>query len=101
MSGSEVEETLKRINGHKGVLGTIIVNSTGVVIRTTFEAERASKIAGALWSNVGRAMSSVRELDPTDCAKCLRIRTEKLEYMIVPEADFGLIVLQQPNAGDE
>lgn len=98
MTAVEVEETLKRIAGHKGVLGTIIVNKEGVVIRTTFDAERAAKTAGALWSNVARAMSSVRELDPTDAAICIRIRTSKLEYMIVPEAEFGLIVLQQPNS---
>lgn len=28
---SEVEETLKRLVGHKGVIGTIVVNSDGIV----------------------------------------------------------------------
>jgi hypothetical protein len=28
---SEVEETLKRLVGHKGVIGTIVVNSEGIV----------------------------------------------------------------------
>ena len=32
---SKVEETLNRINTHKGVKGIIIVNSKGIAIRTT------------------------------------------------------------------
>jgi hypothetical protein len=28
---SEVEETLKRLVSHKGVIGTIVVNSDGIV----------------------------------------------------------------------
>jgi dynein light chain roadblock-type len=31
---SEVEETLKRIHAHKGVLGVIVVNSEGIPIST-------------------------------------------------------------------
>ena len=51
--------------------------------------------------DASRALQSYRlaaKLDPTDAAICIRIRTSKLEYMIVPEAEFGLIVLQQPNS---
>ena len=32
-----VEETLKRISSHKGILGVIIVNADGIPIRSTFE----------------------------------------------------------------
>lgn len=32
---SEVEETLKRLQSHKGVQGIVIVNSDGIPIRTT------------------------------------------------------------------
>jgi hypothetical protein len=35
---SEVEETLKRLVGHKGVIGTIVVNSDGIVSLLFFYA---------------------------------------------------------------
>ena len=34
---SEVEETLKRLVGHKGVIGTIVVNNEGVPIKSTLD----------------------------------------------------------------
>jgi len=34
---SDVEETLKRIQSHKGVQGVIIWNPEGIAIRSTFE----------------------------------------------------------------
>ena len=34
---SEVEETIKRISGHKGVIGLIVVNLEGIPIRTTLD----------------------------------------------------------------
>ena len=32
---SEVEETLKRLQGHKGVIGVVIVNTDGIDMRQT------------------------------------------------------------------
>ena len=34
---SEVEETLKRLVGHKGVIGTIVVNNEGGPIKSTLD----------------------------------------------------------------
>ena len=34
---SEVEETLKRLVGHKGVVGTVVVNNEGVAIKSTLD----------------------------------------------------------------
>ena len=37
MASNEVEEAMKRINSHKGVLGVLIVNKDGIPIKTTLE----------------------------------------------------------------
>lgn len=42
---SEVEETLKRINSHKGVQGIVIINSDGVPIRSTLEQTLSTNYA--------------------------------------------------------
>lgn len=38
---SEVEETLKRIQAHKGVTGIIVVNSEGTVLFIFFTLEKS------------------------------------------------------------
>lgn len=46
---SEVEETLKRISSHKGVIGTVIVNNDGVPIRSNLErSEQTAQVRTSL-----------------------------------------------------
>ena len=95
---SEVEETLKRINSHKGVQGIVIVNSEGVPIRTTLEQSASELMAGFMTGLAAKARSAVRNLDPQNDLTFLRIRTKKHEMMVAPEKDFLLIVVQDPNS---
>lgn len=44
---SEVEETIKRISSHKGVIGLIVVNQEGIPIRTTLDNSTTVQYAGA------------------------------------------------------
>ena len=61
---SEVEETLKRLQGHKGVIGVVIVNQDGIPIRTTFDQAVTVQYAGLITQLCSKARSAVRELDP-------------------------------------
>jgi dynein light chain roadblock-type len=94
---SEVEETLKRINSHKGVQGIVIVNSEGIPIRSTLDACEATKYAALIQTLASKARSAVRELDPLNDLTFLRIRSKKHEILVAPEKEFLLIVVQNPN----
>lgn len=48
---SEVEETLKRIQSHRGVEGILIVNNDGVPLKSTLSAEQTTQYA-SLFSQV-------------------------------------------------
>lgn len=61
---SEVEETLKRLQGHKGVIGVVIVNQDGIPIRSTFAQAETVQYAGLITQLCSKARSAVRELDP-------------------------------------
>ena len=61
---SEVEETLKRLQAHKGVIGVVIVNQDGIPIRTTFDQAVTVQYAGLITQLCSKARSAVRELDP-------------------------------------
>lgn len=65
MRQSEVEETLKRISSHKGVIGTVIVNVEGVPIRSNLErSEQTAQYASQITDLTRKARSVVRDLDP-------------------------------------
>jgi dynein light chain roadblock-type len=49
---SEVEETIKRISSHKGVIGLIVVNQEGIPIRTTLDNSTTVQYAGAFHQRV-------------------------------------------------
>ena len=63
-AGSEVEATLKRLEGQPGVQGLVIVNQDGITIRTTFPQEKTVQYAGLITQLCSKARSAVRELDP-------------------------------------
>ncbi|XP_059474673.1 dynein light chain roadblock-type 2-like isoform X3 [Neocloeon triangulifer] len=94
---AEVEETLKRIQSHKGVFGTIVVNSEGIPIKSTMDNTSTVQYAGLVSQLADKARSVVRDLDPTNDLTFLRVRTKKHEIMLAPDKDYILIVIQNPS----
>eukprot|EP00164_Ancoracysta_twista_P000751 GFYU01000987.1.p4 GENE.GFYU01000987.1~~GFYU01000987.1.p4 ORF type:complete len:100 (-),score=16.78 GFYU01000987.1:494-793(-) len=94
---SEVEETLKRIQAHRGVIGIVIVNSEGIPIRTTLDNSQTVQYAALITQLASKARSVVRDLDPQNELTFLRIRSKKHEIMVAPDKEYLLIVIQNPN----
>eukprot|EP00284_Hemiselmis_tepida_P013000 CAMPEP_0174915708 /NCGR_PEP_ID=MMETSP1355-20121228/1305_1 /TAXON_ID=464990 /ORGANISM="Hemiselmis tepida, Strain CCMP443" /LENGTH=102 /DNA_ID=CAMNT_0016160635 /DNA_START=16 /DNA_END=324 /DNA_ORIENTATION=- len=94
---SEVEETLRRLQEHKGVKGVVIVNQDGIPIRTTLEQAVTVQYAGLITQLCSKARSAVRELDPQNDLTFLRVRSKKHEIMVAPDKDYLLIIIQDPN----
>ncbi|XP_029951452.1 dynein light chain roadblock-type 2-like isoform X1 [Salarias fasciatus] len=92
---ADVEETLKRLETQEGVIGTIVVNSDGIPIRTNLDHGTAFQYAGLLRNLSMMARSTVRDVDPQNDLRVLRIRTRKHEIMVAPENNFLLIVIQK------
>ncbi|KAM6430103.1 dynein light chain roadblock-type 2-like [Liasis olivaceus] len=95
-NAAEVEETLKRIQSHKGVIGTIVVNAEGIPIRTTLDNSTTVQYAGLLHQLTMKAKSTVRDIDPQNDLTFLRIRSKKHEIMVAPDKEYLLIVIQNP-----
>ncbi|KAJ8976374.1 hypothetical protein NQ317_003228 [Molorchus minor] len=93
---NEVDETMKRIQSHKGVVGTIVVNSEGIAIKSTLDNTTTVQYAGLISSLMDKARSVVRDLDPSNDLTFLRIRSKKHEIMVAPDKEFILIVVQNP-----
>ncbi|KAL9975367.1 hypothetical protein ACROYT_G012522 [Oculina patagonica] len=94
---SEVEESLKRIQGHKGVIGIIVVNSEGIPIRTTMDNSTTVQYAGLIHQLTSKARSTVRDIDPQNDLTFLRVRSKKHEILVAPDKEYLMIVIQNPS----
>ncbi|PIO14082.1 hypothetical protein AB205_0217560, partial [Aquarana catesbeiana] len=81
---ADVEETLKRIQGQKGVQGIIIVNAEGIPIKSTMDNATTAQYAGLMHHLVTKARCSLRDIDPQNDLTFLRVRSKKNEIMIAP-----------------
>eukprot|EP00092_Neocalanus_flemingeri_P034133 GFUD01037119.1.p1 GENE.GFUD01037119.1~~GFUD01037119.1.p1 ORF type:complete len:113 (-),score=25.91 GFUD01037119.1:141-434(-) len=91
---SEVEEKLKHLVGHKGVIGTVVVNNEGIPIKSTLDNTTTSQYSGIINTLVNQAKTMFKDIDPSNDINFLRIRTKKHEFMVVPDNDFLFIVVQ-------
>ncbi|XP_071823560.1 dynein light chain roadblock-type 2-like [Apostichopus japonicus] len=96
---NEVEESLKRIQQMKGVIGIIVINAEGIPVKTTLDNSTTVQYAGLIHSLTAKSRSTVRDLDPQNDLTFLRIRSKKHEIMVAPEKEFLLIVVQNPSDG--
>eukprot|EP00090_Calanus_glacialis_P017402 TRINITY_DN27119_c0_g1_i1.p1 TRINITY_DN27119_c0_g1~~TRINITY_DN27119_c0_g1_i1.p1 ORF type:complete len:104 (+),score=25.18 TRINITY_DN27119_c0_g1_i1:102-413(+) len=94
----ELEETLRRLQHHKGVTGVIVINSSGIVTKTTMDNTATAKMTSMVRSITSQAKSVVRDLDPINDLAFLRMRSNKTEILIAPDEDYILVVLQTPPA---
>nr|CAH8860155.1 unnamed protein product [Trichobilharzia regenti] len=92
---SEVEETFKRLLGHKGVVGAIIVSSDGIAVRSSMDNSTTNHYCGLMQQLIAKSRSAVRDLDPSNDLTFLRIRSVRHEIMVAPDRDYSLIVIQE------
>lgn len=94
---AEIEETLKRIQSHKGVVGVIVINSEGIPIKSTLDNPTTVQYTGLISGLADKARGVVRDLDPTNDLTFLRLRSKKHEIMVAPDKEYMLIVVQNTN----
>ncbi|CAF0946688.1 unnamed protein product [Rotaria sordida] len=91
---AEIEETIKRIQTHKGVQGFILTSNDGSFVRSTIDNSTTMSLTGLIRTLSDKAKSCVRDLDPQNDLTFLRIRTKKQEILVAPDKDYLTIVLQ-------
>ena len=62
--GFEVEETLQRLVGMKGVVGGVVMTMAGETIRSTLESTTTSQVSGLMSSLVQMANVRLKDMDP-------------------------------------
>ena len=81
---SEVEETIERIRAQTGVENYVICNRQGQVLRRfpSMTQEAAEKYAHSMMSLTSQARGVVRDLNPKNELRYLRIRAKRHEIMV-------------------
>jgi dynein light chain roadblock-type len=93
---TEIEETIKRIQSHKGVKGVMIMNSDGIPIRSNLSTDDTESYAALISQLAMKSSSVIRSLDDSDELSFLRIRSKRHEIMVAPDKDYILVVIQNP-----
>lgn len=91
-----MDDTLKRIQETKNVVGTMLINNEGIPVRTSLDTSVTAQYSGALSHFTERAAFTVKAMDPTNDLHYLRISTKKQEILVAPSDDFKLFVIQKP-----
>ena len=90
-----MERILKRIRQQDGVTGVIVVNHENIAIRSTLDQSQTQTYIKASSDMLQMSYKVVREADPTNDLRFVRIRTKKNELLIAPENDYRVIVIQE------
>eukprot|EP01060_Flectonema_neradi_P039078 TRINITY_DN846_c0_g1_i2.p1 TRINITY_DN846_c0_g1~~TRINITY_DN846_c0_g1_i2.p1 ORF type:complete len:155 (+),score=30.48 TRINITY_DN846_c0_g1_i2:53-517(+) len=103
-----VDATLQRMAHHKGVLGLLVVSpKDGNVWKTClppsspFDEKKLGIHAEKLHAFVSLTRSIVRTLDVHNELLFLRLRSKKHEFIISPEKEFVVIVIQDYRVQNE
>ncbi|KAL9553820.1 hypothetical protein MBANPS3_003112 [Mucor bainieri] len=83
----DVDETLKRISGKKGVKAVVILNNEGQAIRSTMDHDMTKQYGQLISSLVQQTRTTVATLDDQNELTFMRVRTKKHEIMIAPGKD--------------
>ncbi|GFN93051.1 dynein light chain roadblock-type 2 [Plakobranchus ocellatus] len=94
----EIDETIKRILAHKGVIGAIIVNNDGIPLKSTLDNSTSVHYASQIHSLASKARAVIREIDSSNDLRFLRVRSSKHEILVAPDHDYFMIVIQKDAA---
>lgn len=95
VSRTEVDRVLRRIQGHPGVMALMVTNREGLALRSNLDITTTKNYALQYGNLIEMASSAVRELDPQNELRFIRVRSKEHEIMVAPTDDLILIVVQR------
>ncbi|KAN0000780.1 hypothetical protein ACTFIZ_001223 [Dictyostelium cf. discoideum] len=88
----ELEESFKKIQSHKGVVGVLIINKQGSVIKSTFDQEVSLNYSKVILDMFPKAHDLLKVNDSNDELSFFRVRSKDNDIMVTPDKDFFLMV---------
>ncbi|KAI9828599.1 MAG: hypothetical protein M1826_005981 [Phylliscum demangeonii] len=89
----DTDQLLARLSQKAGVQSTLVLaRDTGAIVQ---------EVARMVWTFIGAAAGLATGLDEHDELKLLRLRTKKVELVIVPANGTAALALDEPDNSDE
>lgn len=94
MSEKESAAILENIRRQPGVLGTILMASNGIMIKSTFGDAETAEYTTLISDFIQRTRVCTNDLLPGQNLQVLRVRSFKNEIIIIPDKVFTLAIVQ-------
>ena len=94
---TKADEVLNRLEADSSVLELLSFNHSGIITRSTIDTARAQIYRNSVSSLSFIARNIVKNIDPRDHLKFIRMRTKSTEIIISLEDSSTLLVVQQVN----
>jgi dynein light chain roadblock-type len=93
---SDCERILNELSRKPGVLGTIVMTSDGVPIRTDFPEDETNLYSSLVSHFVQRVKKALSEIEDVGETEVIRVRSKKHEMVISPFGNFIYLAVQDP-----
>jgi dynein light chain roadblock-type len=90
------ERIFTELSRKPGVLGTIVMTSDGVPIRSDFQQKDTDLYSSLVAHFVQRVKKALEELDGIGEPEIIRVRSKKHEMVIAPSGNFIYLAVQDP-----
>jgi len=91
---NEIDEYIKRLVNHKGVVGVLVIPAAGLPIKSTIDNNISVQYAGEMQLIIEKARALIKEMDSTNDLSFIRLRTKKHEVLVAPDKEYAMIVIQ-------
>ncbi|ALC40148.1 CG10834 [Drosophila busckii] len=91
---AEVEEMLKRFSSVKNIIGILVVDNDGIVIKSTMDNSASIHYACHMQMLTEKCRQVIYDLDATNEFISIRMRTSYFEIMLMPHDNYFIVVLQ-------
>jgi len=96
------EKSLRQLSQHYGVTGYVILNKSGIPVKSSsgMDSSRAIQVAALISELIvtTREFINKKYIQNSSQELCtLRLRTKKSEIIIAPEENYTLVVMHDPN----
>ena len=89
-----VDDIIKRISTYSDVLGLIVMNNEGILIKSTLDRSLTTQYVPHINPFIEATKTCITELDSQNELSVLRIGTKENEIMVVPDSDYTLVVIK-------
>ena len=93
---NDVEESLKKLGGMKGAVGGFVMTLEGEVIKSTLDLSTSSQVSELMRSLVTEARLKLSRLEQGNELEMLRLRTNKYQFVVVPDVSWLLVMVLNP-----